>query len=101
MDLLGARQQDAASAGDVLQRRADDRDLRRVRDSFGRLHVHHRGWCPDVYEAKPRNRPAVRMSIVMGRCRIALSSILLFATCLASGETMAFTVSMEHPNTHY
>ena len=41
------------------------------------------------------------MSIAMGRCRFALSSILLFATCLAWGETMAFTVSMEHPNTHY
>jgi predicted metalloprotease with PDZ domain len=41
------------------------------------------------------------MSADMGLRRFALSTIFLFATCLASGETMAFTLSMERPNTHY
>ena len=52
VDVPGEGQQDAAAAGHVLQRRADDRDLRRVRHSPGRLHVHHR----EMARACSRNR---------------------------------------------
>ena len=42
VDQLRARQQDEAAARHVLQRRADDRNLRRVRHPPGGLPLHHR-----------------------------------------------------------
>ena len=56
VDQLRARQQDAAAAGHVLQRRADDRDLRRVRDSTRGLSVHHRERREVLHAAEPGDR---------------------------------------------
>ena len=47
--------------GHVLQRRAHDRHLRRVRHPPGRLHVHHRRRRAHVHQAEPGHRSAVRI----------------------------------------
>src|ERR1017187_5050185 len=62
MDVPGQRQQDEAGARHVFQRRADHCHLRRVRSASGGLHVHRRGSRPNVHEAEPGYRPAVRIT---------------------------------------
>jgi Xaa-Pro aminopeptidase len=59
VDELRQRQHDEDSAGDVLQRRADDRDLRRVRHPAGGLSSHHAGRPEVFHEAERGDRSAV------------------------------------------
>jgi Xaa-Pro aminopeptidase len=61
MDQLRPWQQDPPRAGHVLQRRADDRHLRRVRHSPRGLSIHHRAGTTILYPAVAVNRSPVRL----------------------------------------
>src|SRR4051812_25262499 len=78
MDELREREHDEARTGDVLQRRADDCDLRRVRHASGRLSSHHAGRSEVLYRAQSGDRSAVRM------IRIAVVLTLLGAAGCAT-----------------
>ena len=56
-----------ARAGHVLQRRADDRDLRRVRRPPGGLPLHDAGRAAVLHTAQPGDRSAVRVKAVRRR----------------------------------
>ena len=58
VDELRARQHDQDSAGHVLQRRADDRDLRRVRHSARGLSAHDGERAEDVHATESVDRAA-------------------------------------------
>src|SRR4029077_18557513 len=64
MDEFRSRQQDAAAAGHVFQRGADDRDLRGVRSSTGGLPVHHRERSEVFHPTKSGHRPSIRLDML-------------------------------------
>src|SRR5258708_38014321 len=56
MDPLCSRKQNTHRGWHVLQRRADDRHLRRIRNSSGGLSLHHASGTTNVYPAEPIDR---------------------------------------------
>src|SRR5579872_3960028 len=97
MDLSRSWKQNAASAGNVLQRRTDDCHLRRVRDPSGRLYVYHGRRGKHVQQAESRDRPGFWVGRLNGLLETARPAVDLGRlSSVANWLAVVFCASTHH-----